>query len=137
MDAKEVIVKLENYTYNKTRVAEAMRQLEEITIKTTPTYGNLAPANSNGFNSKVENVGNRRLELMKKIREHQQKVAEVQRMIGKSGLTKLEKDVMWWIANNGKLAAYARRERIGKDNIYKIRDRAVKKIVAAHIPQNV
>ena len=137
MDEKAVIGKIQCYTYYKARLAEVEEQLQSICIKLTPTYGNLAPTTGGTFNSKVENIGNRRHDLTQKIRAYKREVLKVQQLIENSGLDEREKGLMWWIANNGRLAAYARRERIGKDNVYKIRDRAVKKIIAAHTPQNV
>lgn len=137
MDGKEVISKLQNYTYSRERLAELQERLDSICPKVTTTYGNLAPSTGGGFSSKVEDMGNRIHDLKQKMRAHERKIAEVRRMIEHSGLDKREKGIMWWIANNGKLQAYARREHIGKDNVYKIRDRAVKKIIAAQELQNV
>lgn len=136
MDKKEVLSKLESYAYNRARMDELQEKIDSITYKMTPTYGNLAAAGG-GFNSKVEEMGNRRHMLELRKSKYEKKVMEVRRMIEQSGLDKRERGVMWWIANNGKLQAYARREHIGKNNVYKIRDRAVNKIIAAHNSQNV
>lgn len=137
MDGKEIISKLQCYTYNSARLKELQEELQSICCKVTPTYGNLAPSTGGGFNSKVEDIGNRRHDLKKKMRVYELKIAEVRRLIEHSGLDEREKALMWWIAKNGKLQAFARREHIGKDNVYKIRDRAVRKILAAITPQNV
>lgn len=137
MDEKEVLSKIKSYSYNMARLEEINEQLQSICIKITATYGNLAPTSGNGFRSKVEETGNRRYELKKKRAGYDRKVMEVRHMIYNSGLDEREKGLMLWIANNGKLQAYARRERIGKDNVYKIRDRAIKKIIAASKTQNV
>lgn len=138
MDKQAVLDKITEYTYNMARLAELKDKLDSINYKTTATYGNLAPAMGSGFNnSKVENMGNRRHEIELAMQPYKRKIAEVRRMIEHSGLTDVEKGVMWWLSRNGKLQAYARRENIGKDNIYKIRDRAVNKIIAAYNTQNV
>ncbi len=137
MDAEKVIQLLKNYIYNSTRLEEIQEQLDSICPKITPTYGNLAPAFGGNNDSKIEKLGNRYLELEQKAKYYSHKVRVVKNMIEKSGLTEREKGLMWWIANNGRLAAYARRERIGKDNVYKIRDRAVNKIIAAYETRNV
>ena len=137
MDADKVIETLKSYIYNSTRLEELKEQLDEICPKMTPTYGNLAPTCGGNNSSKVERQGNRVIELKARARVYARKVKQVESFIEESGLTDREKELMWWIANNGKLAAYARRERIGKDNIYKIRDRAVSKIIAGHDLQNV
>lgn len=137
MDEKEVMRIVQSYTYNVARLEEVEEQLKSICPKTTPTYGNLAPTTGGGFSSKVEEMGNRIYSLKKKACMYESKVLQVRRMINRSGLDEREKQLMWWIANNGKLQAFARREHIGKDNVYKIRDRAVSKIIAATKPQNV
>lgn len=136
VDEKELINIIKSYAYNNARLGELNERIGSINIKTTATYGNLAAASGGGFRSKVEDVGNRLYELKKKRYGYAQEVLRVKRMINNSGLDEREKGLMWWIANNGKLQAYARREHIGKDNVYKIRDRAVKKILAANKPQN-
>jgi DNA-binding CsgD family transcriptional regulator len=137
VDAEKVIELLKCYTYNKERLAEIQEQLDSICPKLTPTYGNLAPAFSGDNQSKVEKQGNRDIELEQRAKKYGRAVRLVTHMIEDSGLTDREKELMWWIANNGRLAAYARREHIGKDNVYKIRDRAVNKILAAYKTQNV
>lgn len=138
MDKQAVLDKITEYSYNMARLAELKERLDSINYKTTATYGNLAPSTGSGFNSsKVEDMGNRRHEIELAMQPYKRKIAEVRRMIEKSGLTDVEKGVMWWLSRNGKLQAFARREHIGKDNIYKIRDRAVSKIIAAQKPQNV
>lgn len=137
MDAEKIKDKLENYTYNLNRLAEVQEQINSLCPKITPTYGNLAPAFGGNNDSKVERQGNRDIELEQRRNGYLQKVLEVRHMIEHSNLNKTEKAILWWIAHNGRLAAYARRERIGKDNVYKIRDRAIEKIIAANTPQNV
>lgn len=136
MDKEKVLSTIQGYAYYAALLAEINERLESISYKTTATYGNLAPSAGGGLTSdKVADMGNRRHELTLQKERYKAKLAEVRHMIGHSGLTKQERGVMWWIARCGQLAAYARRENIGKDNVYKIRDRAVNKIIAAQKPQ--
>lgn len=137
MDKKDVIQIIQGYSYYSAMLAEVREQLKGISYKTTPNYGNTAAGTSGGNKSKVEQYSIKSYELHKLEAYHEKKVKEVKRLIEKSGLSEREKDVMWWLAKYGKLAAYARREGIGKDNVYKIRDRAISKIIAACITQNV
>ena len=137
MTKNDVMQKIQSYTYYKARYKEVKERLASMSYKTTATYGNLAPSTGGGFTSKVETYGEKSYDLHKKERAIHSKLAEIVRLIERSGLTDREKGVMWWIAKNGKLQAYARREHIGKDNVYKIRDRAIGKIIAAHAPHNV
>lgn len=138
MDNKErILEKLGNYTYYATRLKETREKIDSLTYKTTPTYGLQPPAMTNAFNSKVENMGNTRYELRKKELMYERKVQEIVDMIEKSGLDKQEKELMWWMAKCGKLQAFRRIHRIGKYNVYKMRDKAIEKIIAAHKLQNV
>ena len=137
MDAKKLLEIIQDYSYCKARLKEVQDMLESVVPKVTATYGNLAPSMGSGFSSKVETQGNRRYELHKQEKKYNDKIALIEKYIEHSGLTEREKQLMWWLARNGKLQPFARREHIGKDNIYKIRDRAVNKILAAHVPQNV
>ena len=137
MDAKKLVETIQDYSYCKARLKEVQDKIESIAPKVTATYGNLAPSMSNGFSSKVETQGNRLYELHRKEKEYSDKIELITKYIEHSGLSEREKELMWWIGRNGKLQAFARRENIGKDNIYKIRDRAVNKILAAQIPQKV
>lgn len=127
---KSIIEEIKSYTYNMSRLAEIKEQLEEIQPKITSTYGNLGCACSKSNKSNVERMGNRRLELTNKRNMYLKKLIKIETMIEKSGLDVTEKSLMWWIARTGNIQAYARRYHIGKDNVYKIRDRAAKKIVA-------
>lgn len=138
MDGKEVLDILRNYPFYSARLEEIKEQLQSICPKVTATYGNLAGVSGgNGFRSKVEDMGNRRYELKQKEAYYKRKAGQITRMIECSGLSDQEKALMWWIAKNGRLQAFARRERIGKDNVYKIRDRAVKKILAKTLQNGV
>lgn len=137
MSKDEVLELVKNYTYNSNRLREVQEQLAAITPKTTPTYGNLAPSMPSGFSSKTENQSIRTYNLHRKEWIYKAKVDRVRRYIERSGLDSREKALMWWLAGNGRLAAFARREHIGKDNVYKIRDRAVRKIIAEHSPHIV
>ena len=130
MEHKALIENIKSYSYNTARLLEIKEQLTSICCKTTPTYGNLAAASSNSINSNVEKIGNLRFELTKKEIELKKKLNEIASLIENSGLSDREKELMWWIARTGNIQAFARRNHIGKDNVYKIRDRAIKKMLA-------
>lgn len=125
-----VIDKIKSYTYNMTRFLENQEKLKSICCKTTSTYGNVAASSRKSCKSMVEQTGNKLYELHNKEKMYKEKLIEVENMIEKSGLCETEKALMWWIARTGNIQAFARRNHIGKDNVYKIRDRAVKKILA-------
>ena len=109
-----------------------MIKKKSLCYRITTSYGeNAPPPNKSGFNSKTEKYGIKAYEISKNEIELRKQLQEIVVMIQCSDLTAREKGVIWWIAKNGKLQAYARREKIGKDNVYKIRDRAIEKIIIA------
>ena len=136
MTKQELLDLLQNYNYYIARIKELNEDLCKMTYKVTPTYGNLAAGTCSGNDSKVEKFSVRSCELQKKKQKAEQYINYITFLIDKSGLSERERAVMWWIAKNGNLQAYARRENIKKDNIYKIRDRAINKIISKK-PQNV
>ena len=136
MDREEVMQIIQEYPYYAARLQEVQERLFAMCYKVTPTYGQTASA-TGGNVSKVETYALKQCELKDKEEEYQQKIAYIQKLINESGLNEAEKGVMWWSAKYGRLSAYARREHIGRYNVYKIRDRAIEKIIAADKPQNV
>lgn len=137
MTKQDVMQVIESYNYNLARLREIEGRIESITPKVTATYGNIAGGRGSGVSNPVEKQGVRISDLKRKAHKYRVEVHKVVHMLERSGLSKVEKELMWWIARNGKLQAFARREHIGKDNVYKIRDRAVNKIIAANDSQNV
>ena len=128
---KEKLIEIiQSYTYYCARLYEVQKQLEKMSYKVTPTYGNESFGACSGNQNKLEDYSIKQYELHQKEKHFKSKIIYVKRLIEKSDLTETEKNIMWWIANNGKLAAYARKNHIGKDNVYKIRDKAVKKILS-------
>ena len=137
MTEKELLELIQSYAYNKARLIEIQDELNSVNYKITAMYGNLAPSSGGTFNSKVETIGNKRHELKARGYVYKNKIERIIKYIENSGLTDREKGVIYWLAKNRRLQAYARREHIGKDNIYKIRDRALKKIIIDNKLQNV
>lgn len=127
---QNIVDKIRSYSYYRARLNEVQEKLQTICCKTTATYGNLAPAFSKTFQSNVERIGSLRYELHKKQQEYGRKLIEIKTMIEKSGLDEREQELMWWLARNGNIQAFARRNHIGKDNVYKIKDRAIGKIAS-------
>ena len=78
--------------------------------------------------SKTENKGIQFYTLKEKVAEMQQEIAQITDFINNSGLTEQEKQIMWLVANNQSLSKYARENEIQPSNVYKIRDRALRKI---------
>jgi len=132
VEKDRLIEKLQNYNYYIARLEEVQERIESICTKLTATYGNLAGGSSNTFKSKVEDEGNKKHDLKARAESYKKRIAGIEKLIDHSGLTEREKELMWWIAKNGKISVYASINQVGKWNLYKIRDRAVEKIIAAH-----
>lgn len=127
MDIAQIEKTIKGYAYHKATLDELKMQLSSIVPKTTSNI-DAAPASSNGFRSKVEDLSIKRIELKLKIRKREYAIDCITKMIERSGLTDVEKGALWCMANNERLLQYARRNRIKQSQIYKIRDRALKKV---------
>lgn len=128
MDVSKVRRYIEKYRYYSVILAELQDMIASTNPKTTATYGQLSGFGGGGISDETAEISIRRNALRVKAAKISRKLANITRLIEHSGLTEREKGVMWCIANSGNLQVHARRERIGKDNVYKIRDRALKKI---------
>ena len=78
--------------------------------------------------SKVEKKGIQFYELNRKLAKTRREIALIRNYINNSGLSDQEKRVIWVVAKNESLLQYARENGIQPSNIYKIRDRALKKM---------
>jgi hypothetical protein len=137
MDKDYVLEIIRSYTYNKERVKELREKIESICPKLTATYGNLAGATGSGTSNPTADIAHRLGELKSRRAKYVELAHIAECMIERSGLNDIERGLMWRLAENGYCAAYAREHNINENNIYKIRDRAVRKIIAAHTPRNV
>lgn len=134
---ERILNKIENYTYAITVKKELEEQLARITYKCTPTYGNVGGGATGFKTSKVETNVIHKDEIQRKINRKDAEIKEIENLINGSGLTEQEKEVLWCVAREEHLSSYARYYKIYLSNVYKIRDRALKKIAAALKPQNV
>lgn len=128
MTENEIKRKIKSYRFVEATKNELQQQLEELTYKTTNTNNEEVPAMTNAVHSKVEKYVITKVEKEKKKNEKQKELDEIWDMIHRSGLNEDEVNVMWCIAQGESLASYARRSRIYKSNVYKIRNRALRKI---------
>ena len=130
MTEQEILSTIKNYQYIDATRRELEEQLETIVYKVTATYGDAAGGTSSGFSSKVERVAINREKLLAKIRRKELELRRIKRLIESSGLDATEQAVLWTVAKCGNLRRYARDNKLCKSYVYKIRDRAVKKIAS-------
>ena len=129
MKEHEVVNTIRRWQFIEATKRELEEQLESIVYKTTATYGDTA-GGGGGFTSKVEDIAIKRQKLIRKIRVIELEQKLIIKMIQCSGLTDIEKSVLWEVAKCGNLRRFAQVNKICKSNVYKIRDRAIKKVAA-------
>ena len=131
MTENEVVKVIKRWQFIEATKRELEEQLESIAYKTTATYGDTA-GGGGGFTSKVEDIAIKRQKLMQKIRMKEVEKKKIKSLIECSGLSDIEQAVLWEVAKCGNLRRFAQCNKICKSNIYKIRDRAIKKVAAIH-----
>lgn len=131
MGKAPLLIRLESYSTYKCREAEYAALIQEKGF-VDATNHDAQPKAVNRSYSKVENKGIYFYNINKKLQEARQEMAQIKRYIEDSGLTDQEKEVLWMIAERKKLLSYAKEKGITPSYIYKIRDRALKKVVQYH-----
>lgn len=127
MTEKEILEKIQNYNYYVAVKTELEGQLESLVSKITAEYGETA-GGCGTFDSKVEKLAIKRERVESKIKALDYSMQVVKDLIENSGLEQTEKDVMWQVAKCESLISYARNQKLYKSYVYKIKDRALKKI---------
>lgn len=130
MTEKEILSKIQSYNYYIAVKTELEGQLESLVSKITTEYGEMAGGGSGTFDSKVEKLAINRTRLESKIKTLDCEICEIKRLIEKSGLDEMEQDILWQVAKSERLISYSRRNNVSKSYVYKIRDRALKKIAS-------
>lgn len=130
MTEQEILSKIKSYQYIAATKRELDDQLESVVYKITATYGDAAGGAAGGFSSKVERVAIKREKMLAKIRRKELEIREIKKLIECSGLNEQEQEILWTVARAGNLRRYARDNALCKSYVYKIRDKAVKKIAA-------
>ena len=124
---KELLRLLQSHRYNKARLEETTERLLSSSHKITPSYSNTGGGGSGGRYSKVESFAEKTEKLKAAIREYRRDVQAVETALACPELSKRELKVLNWIADGWRLSTLAMAEYVYISQIYKIRDRALKK----------
>lgn len=130
MTEKELVRKIRSYSFIETIKNELQRQIDSLVYRTTSANSPENPAQTNTVSSKVETYVLDRLDLERKRDARQRELNEIWGLIHNSGLDAEEVEVLWCISQRESLAAYARSKRMYRSRVYKVRDRALKKVCA-------
>jgi hypothetical protein len=127
---KDLLVKIKSYLLIEEDVKKLSKRLKSSEYTLTPAY----KSDGSGFsgfskNSKVENLATKRLEIQRQLNEKIFWLRKIDDAIEKAGLTKKERDLIECTIKGWSLSSYARQKNIYKSHVYKIRDRALKKMV--------
>ena len=127
MTDKDILNKIQSYNYIKATKEELEEQLQSIVYKSTQSYGELGGM-AGGSSSKVERHAMRKMELEDKISKAEAQLREIEGFISHKSLNQTEQEVLRCIADCEHLISYARYNKMCLSNVYKVRDRALKKI---------
>ena len=108
MTVKELESTIKSFSYLMATADELKKKIEGMTYKTTSSINPAPSSSTNAFHSKVEDFGNNYI-LMKTKYE--------------------EKDILHFLATNGSMLSYARKKGIYKSYVYKIKDKALAKLL--------
>lgn len=123
------MIKISSYTLIESDIKALKERLEAISYSTTASYS-LTGGTFGGFGgSKVESFSIRKMELEREIREKQRLLQTIDKARECAELTKRERDLIAHIISGGSLSSFARQRNIYKSHIYKIRDKALGKMV--------
>ena len=124
---QEILEDLRTLRYDKRRLKVLYGRLKEITYKLTPTLS-LSGGGGGRPSNQIESLCVRRDEVKREINEIRTKAAMYEAAILTGGLTDRERDVIDAVITGHILTKYAQDSGIYRSNVYKIRDKALKKI---------
>lgn len=126
---------LKNYIPMKVEILSIKERIENLGYRMTACYGFNAGGSGGYGGSKVETLGNKRVELERELHRKEELIEQIEQAIERSGLDKRERDLVSCTIGGMSLSGYARQSNIYKSHVYKIRDNALKKMVK-HISCN-
>lgn len=125
---RELLQNLKDYMILKTDVESLTEKLRSAEYKTTATYGNTGGSGGYG-GSKVESFSIRVMESRRELIRKRNLIDSIDMAIENAELSKREKELIVLTMGGLSLSSYARQKNIYKSHVYKIRDRALKKMV--------
>ena len=124
----EVLQNLQNLIYYEERIELLESRLREITPKTTQTYSLTGFSGGGTVSSQVENLCIQKESAIAELQELRKTVAEYYRALENCKLTQLEKTTLTATVQGVKMSKVAKREGLYKSYVYKVRDRAIRKL---------
>lgn len=110
-------------------LAAVKERLACMEYKITPSYESTGGGRSSGVKSKVEDFVTKMGRDRKTVEQLERQLAIIELALNCPQLTKHEQGVLICVTENRKLAAYAKQEGIYASNVYKLRDKALRKAV--------
>ena len=114
-----------------TRLNELQERIKSHCYTVTPRYSAEVAGNGGMVTSKVERYYITRAQIQAELESLERIVLRVSAAINKAGLTSRERELTASTMNGRSLSSYAKEKNIYKTHVYKIRDRALSKILNA------
>ena len=129
MNLKERILldKIRDYSLLLDDIRDMKERIKRIEYGITASYGFSGGGTSYG-KSKVESLSVRKADMEKEIAIREKDLNDIDKAIEHAGLSPREKDLIVCTKNGYSLSSYARKENIYKSHVYKIRDKAIRKM---------
>lgn len=125
---KDLLEQLKNYQLVKNDIERLTKRLQSAGYSMTAQYG-LAPGGHSGeVSSKVERLAMKLHEIKQELEQKLKLLAVLDDAIRNAGLNKRERDLIECTVSGFSLSAYARQHNIYKSHVFKIRDKALKKM---------
>lgn len=118
---------IKDFVYIRNRIADIRLRLAECSYKVTTSYS-LTGGCSGGFTSKVENAAIKELRLRGELEALMKEEADVTDALRNGGLTRREYGLVEGMMCGYSLAEYGRMNGLYISHVYKIRDKALRKM---------
>ena len=129
MTVKELESTIKSFSYLMATADELKKKIEGMTYKTTSSINPAPSSSTNAFHSKVEDFGNNYIFMKMKYEEKKVELDYISTIINHPSLSDEEKDILHFLATNGSMLSYARKKGIYKSYVYKIKDKALAKLL--------
>lgn len=131
---KRLLEQLKNYKFIRADIERLSERLAAYNYSTTASYG-LTGGGSGQVVSKVEMLAIKTTETKRELEAKQATIQAIDDAMERAGLNERELKLIYFTMNGCSLSRYAKSVGVYKSHVYKIRDRALKKM-ANHIVRN-
>lgn len=127
-EERAVYCKLRDFLWLQNRIKELEFRLSECSYKLTTSYSLTGGSGSGCHASKLEDYALREMELLDELQALKARERIVKNAVQNGGLNSTERKLAECLMDGYTLAAFARRNGFYKSSVYKIRDKALKKV---------